>query len=359
MIFVPTDRGSRRTRAAEALRELDADRLLVTDLVNVRYLSGFTGSNGAVVLAADGSSALVTDGRYRDQAAAECPGLEIHVAPTLLGPAAALAPGERWAVETHVLTLDQHEVLVEELDHPPVSARRLVEGLREVKDAGEVELLRQACAISVEALRRTWDGPLVGRTERDVAVGLERLMVDLGAEAPGFDTICAAGENSAIPHHSPTDRVLADGDLLKIDFGARVDGYHADCTRTVVLGRAADWQREIHEAVRQAQALGVDGLRVGRTPAEIDAAVRGDLDASGWLDQFTTGLGHGVGLRIHEDPFFGPTRTGRLVDRTVLTMEPGVYLVGRGGVRIEDTVCVTPGDPEVLTPAPTDLLEIG
>ena len=354
-----TDRGSRRERAAEALRELDVDRLLVSDLVNVRYLSGFTGSNGAVVLSSDGAAALVTDGRYRDQAAAECPGLEIHVAPTLLGPAAALAPAERWAVETHVLTVDQHVTLVEELDHPPVAAGMLVERLREVKDAAEVQLLRRACAISVEALELTFAGPLVGRTEREVAVALERLMVDLGAEAPAFDTICAAGENSAIPHHSPTDRVLADGDLLKIDFGARVSGYHADCTRTVVLGRAADWQREIHAAVRQAQALGVDGLREGATPAQVDAAVRADLDASGWLDQFTTGLGHGVGLRIHEDPFFGPTRTGRLVDRTVLTMEPGVYLVGRGGVRIEDTVCVTPGDPEVLTPAPTDLLEIG
>ena len=354
-----TDRGSRRERAAEALRELDVDRLLVSDLVNVRYLSGFTGSNGAVVLSSDGAAALVTDGRYRDQAAAECPGLEIHVAPTLLGPAAALAPAERWAVETHVLTVDQHVTLVEELDQPPVAAGMLVERLREVKDAAEVQLLRRACAISVEALELTFAGPLVGRTEREVAVALERLMVDLGAEAPAFDTICAAGENSAIPHHSPTDRVLADGDLLKIDFGARVSGYHADCTRTVVLGRAADWQREIHAAVRQAQALGVDGLREGATPAQVDAAVRADLDASGWLDQFTTGLGHGVGLRIHEDPFFGPTRTGRLVDRTVLTMEPGVYLVGRGGVRIEDTVCVTPGDPEVLTPAPTDLLEIG
>ncbi|MDF1705586.1 MAG: Xaa-Pro peptidase family protein [Aeromicrobium sp.] len=353
------DRGSRRDRAVAALRELGADRLLVTDLVNVRYLSGFTGSNGAVVLSADGAASLVTDGRYRDQAAVQSPDFDVHVAPSLLGPAAALAPAERWAVETHVLTVEQHDVLVEQLDHEPVPSGRLVEGLREVKDAGEVELLRQACAISVEALEQTWAGPLVGRTEREVAIRLERLMVDLGAEAAAFDTICAAGENSAIPHHSPTDRVLAAGDLLKIDFGARVGGYHADCTRTVVLGRAAGWQREIHAAVRQAQALGVDGLRVDATPAQIDAAVRADLDASGWLDRFTTGLGHGVGLQIHEDPFFGPARTGRLVHRTVLTMEPGVYLVGRGGVRIEDTVCVTPGHPEVLTPAPTDLLEIG
>ncbi|MFT4299915.1 MAG: Xaa-Pro peptidase family protein [Aeromicrobium sp.] len=352
------DHAGRRGRAAVALRELPADRLLVTDLVNVRYLTGFTGSNGALVLAADGAATLVTDGRYRDQAAAECPGVDVVVDKTLLGPAMALAPARQWAVETHELTVDAHATLLEVLDHPPVSCGRLVERLREVKEADEVALLRTACEISVEALRRTWEGPLIGRSEREIAVGIERLMVDLGAEAPGFDTICAVGENSAIPHHSPSDRIVRRGDLLKIDFGARVGGYHADCTRTVVIGPAADWQREIHAAVRQAQALGVAALREGQTPADVDAAVRGDLEASGWLEHFTTGLGHGVGLRIHEDPFFGPARTGRLVRRTVLTMEPGVYLVGRGGVRIEDTVCVTPGDPEVLTPAPTDLLEI-
>ncbi|GAA1728862.1 Xaa-Pro peptidase family protein [Aeromicrobium alkaliterrae] len=354
-----TDRGERRARAAEALREIGAERLLVTNLLNVRYLTGFTGSNGALLLAADGSAVLVTDGRYRDQAAAETEDVRVHVAPTLLGPAAELAPDEQWAVETHHLTVDQHAELGAELTHPPIAAGRLVERLRAVKDAGEVELLRQACAISVEALQRTWDGPLLGRSERDIAIGLERLMVDLGAEAAGFSTICAAGENSAIPHHAPTDRVVERGDLLKIDFGARVGGYHADCTRTVVMGPSAEWQREIHAAVRQAQALGVEALRVDATPADIDAAVRQDLEDTGWLEHFTTGLGHGVGLQIHEDPFFGPTRTGRLSPRTVLTMEPGVYLVGRGGVRIEDTVCVTPGDPEVLTPAPTDLLEIG
>ncbi|WP_229051151.1 Xaa-Pro peptidase family protein [Aeromicrobium sp. Leaf350] len=353
------DRAGRRERAAAVLEELQADQLLVTNLLNVRYLTGFTGSNGALVLSAAGEPVLVTDGRYRDQAAAECPDVRVHVAPTLLAPAAALAPEEQWAVETHALTVDQHTELTAELTHHPISAGRLVERLREVKDPGEVELLRQACAISVEALQRTWEGPLVGRSERDIAVGIERLMVDLGAEAPAFATICAAGENSAIPHHAPGDRIVERGDLLKIDFGARVGGYHADCTRTVVLGPAADWQREIHAAVRQSQALGVEGLREGTTPAEIDAAVRGDLETSGWLEEFTTGLGHGVGLQIHEDPFFGATRTGRLVPRTVLTMEPGVYLVGRGGVRIEDTVCVTSGDPEVLTPAPTDLLEIG
>ncbi|MFT4187626.1 MAG: Xaa-Pro peptidase family protein [Aeromicrobium sp.] len=352
------DLDGRRFRAAVALRELKADRLLVTRLVNVRYLTGFTGSHGAVVLAADGTATLLTDGRYQDQAAAECDGVEVRVEKTLLKPAAELAPRAQWAVETHAMPVDDHAAFTKEVRFAPVSAGRLVETLREVKDEAEIALLTRACSYSVAALRKIWDGPLEGRTERDIAAELERTMVAYGADGPAFETICAAGEHSAIPHHRPTGRVVRSGDLLKIDFGARVEGYHADCTRTVVVGRAASWQREIHAAVRQAQALGVAVLREGTTPAEVDALVRADLEESGWLERFTTGLGHGVGLEIHEDPFFGPKRTGRLGDRTVLTMEPGIYLAGRGGVRIEDTVRVTPGDPEVLTRAPTDLLEI-
>ncbi len=184
-------------------------------------------------------------------------------------------------------------------------------------------------------------------------------MLDLGAEAIAFETILAAGENSAIPHHSPTDRVLADGDLVKIDFGARVDGYHADCTRTFVLGTADDWQREIHAAVKESQAAGLEALREGVAVADSYAAATSALEASGWLHAFTTGLGHGVGLEIHEDPFIGPSQAGKLASRTVLTMEPGIYVPGRGGVRIEDTVLVTTGSPEVLTTMTKDLLEIG
>ena len=353
------DLAARRLRAAEALAATEADRLLVTSLVNVRWLTGFTGSNAVATLRTDGTAVLLTDGRYRDQAQAECPGVEVLVGRDLEGMAAGTAADARWAVETHEMTVDTHRQFVAYLSQEPIPAGRLIETLRVVKDAGEVELLRQACEISVAALTATWDGPLVGRTEREVARGLERRMVDLGADGVAFDTICAAGENSALPHHQPTDRELRRGDLLKIDFGALVAGYHADCTRTVVLGSATDWQRETHAAVLQAQSLGVSMLRTDVTPAEIDAAVRADLDAGGWGEHFTTGLGHGVGLQIHEDPFFGPHQSGRLTDRTVVTMEPGIYLVGRGGVRIEDTVCVTPNGPEVLTPAPASLLEIG
>lgn len=359
---------ARRERVAQQLALLDADALVVTTLVNVRYLTGFTGSNGALTLRPDGSGVFVTDGRYRDQAAVEVPDLDVVVSRDLLGQCAAAArtaagaATARVAVETHALPVDAFELLTDAVGTAElVSADRVVEAAREVKDDHEVAALREACRISVEALQGLWEGPLVGRTEREVARDLEWRMLALGAEAVAFETILASGPNTAVPHHHPTDRVLQAGELLKTDFGARVAGYHADCTRTVVLGRADGWQREVHAAVRASQAAGVDTLREGRPVAAADAAARGVLDELGWLERFTTGLGHGVGLQIHEDPFIGASHAGTLAGRTTLTMEPGIYVPGRGGVRIEDTVLVTPaasGDPEVLTALTTELLEI-
>ncbi len=350
----------RRDRLTALLAERGLDGVVITTLVNVRYLTGFTGSNGALVVPREGAPVFLTDGRYRDQAAEELPDVEHQIGRDLLGAAAALMAGGTWALETHTLSVDAHVRLGELApDTSFVPAERVVESLRVVKDDVEVEALRRACDISTRALEALIEGPLVGRTERAVARDLENRMLDLGAEAIGFETILAAGENSAIPHHSPTDRALAKGDLLKIDFGARVDGHHADCTRTFVLGRGDDWQREIHAAVKESQAAGLAALTEGTAVADSYAAATASLEAAGWLHAFTTGLGHGVGLEIHEDPFIGPSQTGKLASRTVLTMEPGIYVPGRGGVRIEDTVLVTTGAPEVLTTMTKDLLEIG
>lgn len=351
---------ARRSALVAAAVERDLAGFLVTTLVNVRYLTGFTGSNGAVLVPVDGDTILFTDGRYQDQAVAEAPDVTHSITRDLLGGAAEHMGSGTWGVETHTLSVDAHTRLT---THDPaprvVGADRVVERLREIKDDDEIASLREACDISTRALTRILDGPLVGRTERDVARELERAMFELGAEAIAFDTILASGENTAIPHHSPTDRVLGDGELLKIDFGARVDGYHADCTRTVVLGRADDWQREVYEVVRESQAAGVELLREGVAVSDSDAAARGSLADAGWLEAFTTGLGHGVGLQIHEDPFIAASHAGKLSSRTVLTMEPGIYVPGRGGVRIEDTVLVTAGAPEVLTTMTKDLMEIG
>ncbi len=340
----------------ELLREAGRTAMYVSDLVNVRYLTGFTGSNGALLVPADGDPLFLTDGRYQDQAAAQTDGLEIAITRDLIGVALGRAPADLVA-ETHVLDVDSWQ----RLDRPEPSGP-LVERLRELKDDTEIAALREACRISCEALEALLAGPLTGRTEREVARDLEWRMLELGAEDKAFDTILASGENTAIPHHDPTDRVLTTGDLLKIDFGARVDGYHADCTRTVVLGPAADWQREIHAAVEESQWAGVQQLRDGVPVAAANTAARDSLERAGWLESFTTGLGHGVGLQIHEDPFISTNDQSRLASRTVLTMEPGIYLPGRGGVRIEDTVLVTDpehgGEPDVLTPTTRELLEI-
>lgn len=350
----------RRARLVAALGERGLDGAIITTLVNVRYLTGFTGSNGALLVPREGPAVFFTDGRYRDQAAEELPDVEHVIGRDLVAAIAERTREGVWGVETHALSVDDHVRLAELLPATSlVTLDRVVEGLRVVKDEIEIDHLRSACDISTHALEGLLAGPLVGRTEREVARDLENRMLDLGAEAIAFETILAAGDNSAIPHHSPTDRVLASGDLMKADFGARVAGYHADCTRTVVLGRADDWQREIYAAVKDSQAAGLELLRDGVAIADSDAAARGSLEASGWLEAFTTGLGHGVGLEIHEDPFIAARNTGKLVSRTVLTMEPGIYVPGRGGVRIEDTAIVTSGAPEVLTTMTKDLLEIG
>lgn len=349
----------RRRRLVTLLRERDVAGALVTTLVNVRYLTGFTGSNGAVLVDSDGDAVFFTDGRYRDQAAEELPDIEHEITRDLLGRAAARMRSGRWAVETHTLSVDAHaELVLAAADVPLVPLLRAVEGLRVIKDGAELDSLRTACAISTQALEGLIAGPLEGRSERDIARDLENRMYALGAEAIAFDTILASGPHAAIPHHTPNDRIVRRGDLLKVDFGARVDGYHADCTRTFTIGKAAAWQREIHTAVRQAQAAGLDDLAEGVPVAKSLESVRAVLATAGWLESFTTGLGHGVGLEIHEDPFISSADTGKLSRRTVMTMEPGIYLPGRGGVRIEDTVIVTSGAPEVLTMMTTDLLEL-
>jgi Xaa-Pro aminopeptidase len=182
-------------------------------------------------------------------------------------------------------------------------------------------------------------------------------MLDHGAEALSFTTIVATGPNTAIPHHQPTDRPVAAGELLKIDFGALYGGYHSDCTRTVVVGaEPAAWQSELHQLVREAQRAGRHALAPGAEAKDVDAAAREVIEAAGYGDQFPHGLGHGVGLEIHEAPLMGYTADARLADRTPVTVEPGVYLPDRGGVRIEDTLVVREGGPELLTTAPKDLL---
>jgi Xaa-Pro aminopeptidase len=379
------DHADRRRRVRELFAARNLDALVLTDLVNVRYLTGFTGSNAVLVLAADpAGDVFLTDPRYVVQSARQVPDLERVVEPALYPALGRLLTGlgaHAVGVETHVLTVDQHESLRSLIGDSAVRlvpADRPVESVRVVKDDPESADLRRACAISVAALTDLLGGvrgPLAGRSERSVAADLDDLLLAHGADGLSFDTIVAAGANSASPHHEPSEALLASGDLVVIDFGALCNGYHADMTRTVLVGGApggaADWQREIHGLTERANAAGRAAAVPGATVAAVDAAARELIAAGGHGAHFTHGLGHGVGLVIHEDPFLGPGRPGTLAHGTAVTIEPGVYLIGRGGVRIEDTVLVgrppEPGSggvreggngPEVLTGFSRELIEV-
>jgi Xaa-Pro aminopeptidase len=332
------------------------DAILVTHLVNVRYLAGFTGSNAALLIRADDDTpVLATDGRYRTQAAQQVPDAEIVIeracGPFLAG--RAVADGaRRIGFESHVVTVEEFDSLAKEAcDAELVRASGTVEALREVKDAGEVALLRLACEAADAALADLVEGGGLrpGRTEREVGRELESLMLDHGADGVSFETIVATGANSAIPHHRPTGAVLAAGDFVKIDFGALVCGYHSDMTRTFVLGPAAQWQLDLYELVATAQRAGREAVGAGVSLRDVDAASRQVIADAGYAENFTHGLGHGVGLEIHEAPGINAAAAGTLLAGSAVTVEPGVYLPDRGGVRIEDTLVVGEKTPDLLT----------
>ena len=354
----------RRDTLSRRLRAANLDAMLVSDLINVRYLSGFTGSNAALLVFADERPAvLATDGRYRTQAAHQAPDLHTVIeracGPRLTGRAAA-AGAQRIGFESHAVTVDAFDVLGRQLTGGAelVRAAGTVEALREVKDAGEVALLRLACEAADAALADLIEHGRLrpGRTEKEVRIDLEALMLDHGADGSSFETIVAAGANSAVPHHRPTDAVLERGDFVKIDFGALVGGYHSDMTRTFVLGAAADWQREIYQLVATAQRAGRAALAPGVLLSDVDAASRRVIEEAGYGETFSHGLGHGVGLQIHEAPGINATAAGTLLAGSAVTVEPGVDLPDRGGVRIEDTLVVGERDsPELLTRFPKEL----
>ncbi len=365
----PHDHAGRRARARRLLADA-ADVTLVTAPVSVRYLTGFAGSNGQLLLGATAADdRLITDHRYEERAATEVPDL-----PTLIGrdaaTAALLAAGDgSLAVEADHLSWSAAETLrarATEAGVALVPTTGAVARLREVKDDAEVARLELACELTQAALAWLVEEvlapsvrPGVGapdRTERSLAVALERRFVDTGADGVAFPSIVAGGPHSAIPHHAPTDRGLADGDLLTIDCGAVVDGYHADHTRTFAIGRPPDELVAIHELVVLAQRAGCDAVAAGRTAGEVDLAARQPIEEAGYGEAFLHGTGHGVGLEIHEAPAVGEGSAATLSAGTALTVEPGVYLPGLGGVRIEDTLVVTAdGSARALTDTPREL----
>jgi Xaa-Pro aminopeptidase len=356
---------ARRSRAQQRIAETGADAALITSPPNVRYLSGLVSSNAAVLLPVQEPGVLATDFRYAEAAMRDCPDIELlsqRQVDTALAALAAQRGYRVLAFEAQDLTVERHIELYSVADAPAlVPLGHVIEDLRMIKDEAEIGLLARACAITSEAFEAVLGMITPGRTERDLAVLLERAMVDLGAEGIAFDTIVASGPNGAIPHHSPGDRAFERGDLITVDCGARFQGYHADMTRTVALGQPAGWQREIYELVAAAQLAGVEAAVPGADVSDVDATARDMISAAGHDEHFQHGLGHGIGLQVHEAPIMGYGRTGRLMDRVPVTVEPGVYLPAQGGVRIEDTLVVRAGSgpaglAQMLTTTTKELL---
>ncbi len=364
---MPEIHAVRRGRAQGKIAEVGADAALITSGQNVLYLTGLSSSNAALLLPASGTPVLATDFRYALAAGRDCPDVELiierFIEPRLAAEMAAR--GMRTVMfEAHEMTVERHAELAARSEGvTTIPFGRKIEELREVKDPSELELLATACRITCRALSDVF--PLIrpGMTERALAMALEAKMGELGADRPAFETIVASGPNGAIPHHSPTDRPMRRGDLITMDFGARFCGYHADMTRTVALGEPAGWQREIYELVATAQRAGIEAARPDADVADVDAAARDLIRDAGHGDHFQHGLGHGVGLEVHEAPMIGYGRTGKLCPRVPVTVEPGVYLPGKGGVRIEDVLVVgsaapgaSGGGAQLLTTTTRELL---
>jgi Xaa-Pro aminopeptidase len=353
----------RAARLADKLAEVGADLLVVTSLVNVRYLTGFTGSN-AVVLVGPDTRVFLTDFRYVEQSAAEVDAaFDRQIAPELLDLVPDLLPSTsmRLAFEDAHMTVRTHDRLRDLVGDNVelVPGGDLVESLRVVKDPQEIARIGEAAKLADAALRQIMERGLVGRTEVEVATALERAMSDLGAQRPSFDSIVAAGSHGALPHAKPRDVKIEPDQLVVIDWGAELDGYCSDCTRTLATGEPPDSALEAYDLVRTAQLAGVDAVRAGVGGRDADSAAREVIGAAGHAEHFGHGLGHGVGLEIHEAPRLSQRSDSVLASGNVVTVEPGVYVPGEFGVRIEDLVVVTETACTILTSVPKDLITVG
>ena len=355
----------RLDRLRERLGRDGLDALAVTDPVNVTYITGFDAVfdfEPAHVALVDAQRALlITDGRYEQSAreAASQTSWEVQVAESHAVATLVRAAGElgRLGIEDS-MPLARFKQLEAAFPGALVATSGLLLDMRQVKEPEEIARIEAAQAITDAAFAHIVEFIAVGRTEREIALELEFYMRTHGSEGVAFASIVASGPNSAKPHAQVTDRRLHAGDLLKLDFGARVEGYCSDMTRTVCLGPAADWQREVYGAVAEANAAGIAAVVAGRPASDVDATARAVLQAAGFEERFTHGLGHGLGLEVHERPGVSKRNNDPLPEGAVITIEPGVYLPEQGGVRIEDLVVVEQAGCRVLTRSPKELLEL-
>ena len=353
------DTASRTDRLLVQVEERGLDCLLVTDLINVRYLTGFTGTNGACIVTPE-ERLFLTDFRYVAQAAEQVRGYESQeIGRDMLAGLAERLRGRTGFDDRH-MSVATHAKLGEKTAEGVelLPAGGLVEDLRAVKDSSEVAAMRAAAEIANEAYESLRESGLAGRTEREVALSLARFMEDRGAEGPSFPPIVAPGAQGALPHAWPRDVEIPRNTLVVVDMGAKVDGYCSDCTRTLATGPLDDDALETYELVWRAQRAALAAVRPGASLSGVDAVAREMIAAAGHGERFGHGLGHGVGLEVHEAPRLAKTAEGELAAGNAVTVEPGVYVPGEVGVRIEDLVIVGEVESEVLTPFPKDLVTI-
>jgi Xaa-Pro aminopeptidase len=357
----------RAERLRPHLGENDLDYLVVTDLFNVRWLTGFTGTSGLALLGAD-RQVFVTDFRYTEQAAAQTAGFEqapaetelLDALPALVGTSKSKRKGLRIGFDDAKLSVRTHAKLQETVSGAElVAAGGMVEDEREIKDASELERIRAAAALADAAFREAVEPGIAGKTERRLAYELEDAMRRLGASDPSFPSIVASGEHSSRPHAEPRDTEIERDTLVTIDWGAHLDGYCSDCTRTVATGEIPDAMRVVYELVLDAQRASLEAVAPGPTGRQVDAVARDIIKAAGHGEHFGHGLGHGVGLEVHEGPRLSVRGKAQLRAGHVVTVEPGVYVPGDFGVRIEDLAVVTEDRHEVFSSLPKELTVVG
>ena len=349
----------RADRLAARLEEEGLAALLVTDLVNVRYLTGFSGTNGLCLVGPD-LRLFVTDFRYVEQAERQVRDFErARGTQDLLGEAAGRLSGRVGFEDQHV-SVRRHARLRELAPEGVelVGAGGIVESLRAVKEPSELAAMRSAAALGDEMYALLAEQGLTGRTEREVALALEQEMRRRGAEDPAFPTIVAGGAHGALPHATPSDEPIARDTLVVVDLGCRVDGYCSDSTRTLATGSIDESAAEVYELVLRAQGAALDAVRAGAECRGVDAVARDLIVAAGHGEHFGHGLGHGVGMEVHEGPRLAPSGEGELLEGNAVTVEPGVYLPGAFGVRIEDLVAVTADGCEIMGGFPKELTRV-
>lgn len=355
----PVQLEARLTQLRTRIAESGADAMLLSFSSDIRYLTGFTGED-SWALVSEREVMVLSDRRFEEELAVHTPYVKAVMRKNSLseelGKAASRLRLGKLAVQGEHLTLVQRRSIFKHLKKTKLT---LTEGWlvqqRAVKDAGEIALIEEAIGIQQEAFKKLLKQIKVGMTERQVCAKLEYAMRELGADGPAFKTIVGAGPNSSIPHYHPGDFKVERNQPLLIDFGAVKHGYHSDMTRVIVIGKLSKRMAEVYNVVREAQRAGIEAIAPGKRLKDIDAVARNIIKRAGYGKQFGHSLGHGLGLQIHEEPRLSWASKGELLPGHVVTIEPGIYLPGVGGVRLEDDVLVTPVGGRPLCSLPTDL----